>query len=403
MVFKGLPKGIVLSVWAGWLLLILPRMVVPTLLPIIEEDFQLSHRESAYLMSGYMFAYALVQIPVGSLSDRYGKKYFIVGSVCGTCIAAFLMAFTHSFSILLLLRSLSGLMAGMYYAPSTAYIVERVDQEDVGLTLGLVFTGGSFSNLVITFLLNVLPLQHVEWQTFFIFAATPGILFSPILFNYLKEDEKTSDEKIDRTLSVRAIWRELNNPLLMLLFFYNFLSSLSGWSVTTFLPTFFVLERGFTVATASLLITLYYVTTIISGPLAGITTRKFGLRIPSIITSLAMCIFTLVLPISHSRIIIVSMLILWGVLGGLSWPAYNALLLEKTPKSHHGTFLGLYNLLTFISGTIGPPFFRRIADLAGFKVFFNAAFAVYVVVLSTTLIIAKINSHRRTNYQDNAG
>jgi MFS family permease len=396
-VFKGLPKGIILSVWAGWLLLILPRMVVPTLLPVIEEDFQLTHRESAYLMSSYMFAYALVQIPVGSLSDRLGKKHFIVGSICGTCIAAFLMAFAHSFSTLLLLRSLSGLMAGMYYAPSTAYIVERVDQEDVGLTLGLVFTGGSFSNLVITLLLNVVPLQFVEWQMFFIFTATSGILFSPILFHYLQGDTESSDEQVDRTLSVKVIWRELNNPLLIMLFFYNFLSSLSGWSVSTFLPTFFVLDRGFTVATASLLMTFYYVTTIFSGPLAGIAIRKFGLRIPSVITSLAMCLFTFVLPISYSGIVIVSLLILWGVLGGLSWPAYNALLLEKTSKRHHGTFLGLYNLLTFISGTIGPPIFGRVADSSGFNVFFNVAFMVYVAVLSTTLIIAKVNSHKYTS------
>lgn len=362
-------------------------MIIPPLLPLIEKDLSLSHGEAALLMSVYMFPYALMQLPAGTLSDRFGKKYFIVLSVFGTCLTTILMAFASTFESLLVLRIISGLTAGMFYAPSTAYVVQSAGGRDVSMALGLVFTGGSFSNIVISILVNFLPIAEYSWRSFFILCAVPGAIFAPSLLLLLPPEKVESAGR--KNLDFGSFRREMKNIQLDLLLLYNFVSSLSGWSLMTFLPTFYVLERGFTVSEASLLMIIYYITSAMSGPLSGITTNILGLRAPSIISALAICAVSYTIPLSSSPATTLSILVIWGLLGGLSWSAYNVLLSELIPQGFQGTFLGIYNLTGFLSGTIGPILFGKVADLAGFEAFFTLALFLNMVPLGISIIIMR--------------
>jgi len=389
MVRDTFPKATVLSIWACWLLLVLPRMIVPPLLPLIEKDLGLSHGDAALLMSVYMFPYALMQLPAGSLSDRFGKKYFIILSVFGTCLATILMAFAKTFDSLLALRVICGLTAGMLYAPSTAYVVQSAEGKDLGLALGVVFTGGHFSNIMISILVKSLPVEACGWRSFFLLSAIPGAIFAPFLLLLLRGEKvelRTSREDLD----VESFWRGLKNLQLALLLLHNFVSSLSGWSLVTFLPTFYVLERGFTVSEASFLMMIYYLTSVFSSLLSGIAMNMLGFRAPGLIATATMCIISYAIPLSRSWSITILVFVLWGLFGGLSWTAYNALLSELAPRGFQGTFLGIYNLMGFLSGTIGPVIFGRIADIAGFEAFFTLSLLFYVVSLGLSIIIMRI-------------
>ena len=380
------PKVAVLSIWACWLFLVLPRMVVPQLLPLIERDLNLSHGDAALLMSVYMFPYALMQLPAGSLSDRFGKKYFIVLSVFGTCLATIFMAFAKTFDSLLIFRMVSGLMGGMFYAPSTAYVVQSASGRDVGMALGLVFTGGSFANIMISLLINSLRVEEYGWRNFLLLCAVPGAVFTPLLL-FLLRGEKVGLTASRESLDSKVFLQGLKNPQFVLLLIYSFVSSLSGWSLMTFLPTFFVLERGFTVAEASRIMMVYYITTAFAGFLSGISTRTLGFRVPGLISTTTLCIVSYTIPLSHSWVTTVLVLVFWGLLGGLAWSAYNALLTELTPKGFQGTFLGLFNLMTFLGGTVGPAVFGKVADTAGFDTFFRLSFFLYTVPLGIAIII----------------
>lgn len=375
----------ILSIWFCWFFLVLPRMAVPQILPLIEKDFNLSHGESALLMSVYMFPYALMQLPAGSLSDRFSKKYFIVFSVLGTCLATVFMAFAGSFNSLLAFRILSGLMGGMFYAPSTAYLIQSVAVKDIGAALGFVFTGGSLANISISLFINSLDVEMFGWRNFFLLCAIPGVLFAPLLFFTLKEEKIDSELKQER-LNFAIFWTGLKNPQYTLLLVYVFISSLSNWSLATFLPTFFV-ERGLTIYEASRLMLIYNIITFFAGFLVGPIIKKLGLRKPALISTVTMCLFSYFITLSTSSLTTILLLVLWGLFGGISWSSYNALVSEITPRSFQGAFLGIFNLTAFLSGTVGPIIFGGIADVSGFEAFFMLSFILYVITFGIALLI----------------
>ena len=384
------PKTAVLSIWFCWLFLILPRMIVPPLLPLIEKEFTLSHEDAALLMSVYMLSYALMQLPAGSLSDRFGNKYFIILSIFGACLPIVLMPLTSTFESLLVLQIVSGLSAGLYYVPSTTYITQSTSIKNRGMALGLVFTGGSFASILISLLINFFPIQEYGWRSLFALCAIPGVLFTPILLLTLKD--RIREDTNHRDLDLESFLRGLKNPQLVMLILYNLVSSLSGWSLTTFIPTFFVLEKGLTVSATALLMLAYYFTSAMSGPLSGTVARRLGLRVPGFLAAVAMCIVSFATPLSYTPVAIVLVLAVWGLIGGLSWSPYNVLLIELVPQNLRGTFLGIFNLTGFLSGTVGPVLFGRVADTAGFGAFFTLSLLLSVVSTIFSIAIIKLRS-----------
>ena len=84
---------------------------------------------------------------------------------------------------------------------------------------------------------------------------------------------------------------------------------------------------------------------------------------------------------------IVILLLVWGLIGGWSFTAFNLVILRSFPKTLRGTFLGIYNQVGFISATLGPPFFGLIIDIAGFRSFFTLSLALYITSLPMVLLI----------------
>ena len=135
-----------------------------------------------------------------------------------------------------------------------------------------------------------------------------------------------------------------------------------------------------------------YLTAIGSGPLSGIVARRTGFKVPGVIAAIAMCLVAFLLPLSYALPQIILVLSIWGLLGGLSSAPYNALLSEAVPKTLRGTFLGIFNLIGFLSGTIGPRLFGNILDIAGFSAFFTLALLLNILTVGLALLILKQKS-----------
>src|SRR5207253_2956095 len=67
--------GILLLATAVALLLYLDRYCLSTSDLIIKEDLGLSKTQMAWIRAGFFLTYALSQIPMGRLSDRFGVRH----------------------------------------------------------------------------------------------------------------------------------------------------------------------------------------------------------------------------------------------------------------------------------------------------------------------------------------
>ena len=108
------------TVWvvliAGWVTNYMVRSCLsPLLIPIIRE-FELTYAEAGLLATAFFYAYTAMQLPVGHLGDRFGRKIVLVLCSGGWGLMSLITGLAHSFSSLFLFRFLTGIGEGAYFS-----------------------------------------------------------------------------------------------------------------------------------------------------------------------------------------------------------------------------------------------------------------------------------------------
>jgi MFS family permease len=385
------PTMLIATIWLGWIFVNQSIFILNPILPIIEEFYQILHVQSGWLVGSYMIGYAIMQLFAGYFGDRFGEERFLIIAVFGTSVSTVVTWKINTLMQLYILRLITGLFAGMYYAPSNSLISKTTTHQQRGKALGLVFSSAGVSSLLTYTLIGILILLDVSWQDLFLVFGSPGILFTPLFVLLLTKTRLTSryesegtecEEEANTTILQTMQRRVVLNVLL-----FNFLTSLTMWSLNAFLPIFFVNVRGLTVSEASFLLNAASASGILCMPFGGYLTDKFGFKIPSYISLLVLGATSVYIPIFQIGVHTVITFILWGFLGGMANTAVMTLLADIVPFRIRGTFFGVLNFVGWIGGTIGSVLLGHIIDLYGFISFFSIILIIY---LGSTVIISVI-------------
>ncbi len=124
------------------LLLYIDRVCISILADPIQTDLSLTDQQKEYALGAFFFTYALFQIPVGSLADRYGPRVVLAASIAVWSVITALTGLAWSFGALLGARLLLGVSeAGAY--PAAAVLVKRwARPEERGWFSSIVAFGG---------------------------------------------------------------------------------------------------------------------------------------------------------------------------------------------------------------------------------------------------------------------
>ena len=110
--------------WAAIAINFLDRTTLALATPHIMEDIHITTEEMGILMSAFFLCYALLQIPAGFISDKFGQRKILGLSVFWWSIATGLTGLASGFKSFLLCRMVLGIgEAGAY--PSNAAITRK--------------------------------------------------------------------------------------------------------------------------------------------------------------------------------------------------------------------------------------------------------------------------------------
>jgi MFS family permease len=90
---------------------------------------------------------ALSAVPFGLLSDKWGRKWIIIGAILGATPLFFIVAFTTNTSLLLMGGAFAGILEGAYLATVNALIADQTNlvNRDSAFTLSFILVGGASS------------------------------------------------------------------------------------------------------------------------------------------------------------------------------------------------------------------------------------------------------------------
>src|SRR5688572_24577107 len=94
---------------AMYLIAYLDRGIISVAQPEIREEFGLTLGQMGLVLAAFTWTYALGQVPVGWLGDRFGPKKVLNVLITWTSVAAFMTGAATGFRSLLLARLFLGL------------------------------------------------------------------------------------------------------------------------------------------------------------------------------------------------------------------------------------------------------------------------------------------------------
>lgn len=263
--------------------------------------FGINAQELSIFVVLQLAVYAVMQVPVGVLLDRYGTRVMLtVGSVV-MALGQFVVGITGSFELAVVARGIVGAGDAMMFISALRVIPVWFPAREVPLVaqvFSLLGQGGQVLSAV-----PFLALLHLEgWRTAFLLTAAIA-LGAGILCLMFVRDAPPGERRARISISPPDVWRSIKvtwlNPGTRLAMWTHWVTMFTS-AVFAYLWGVPYMEQGlgFSSATASLMLTILSVLGAVAGPVLGATTARLPqhrVRVVLIVVLTAMAAWVLVI------------------------------------------------------------------------------------------------------------
>jgi MFS transporter, ACS family, D-galactonate transporter len=185
---------ILVNIWVAYAIDIFMRYNIPTVIPILREEYQWSAATVGWVDSAYLWAYAIMQVPWAYISERWlGAKWTVTVGTALIAVSSIVYAFkVDSITLSIIARALIGVGAAAIWVPVTPVLARWFAPEKKGLAMGITATGGAVGQFLGGALMPVLitgpfiifGLSNI--QSGFLWSAIPGIIMTLIIPFFIK-------------------------------------------------------------------------------------------------------------------------------------------------------------------------------------------------------------------------
>ncbi|ESQ78905.1 MFS transporter [Asticcacaulis sp. YBE204] len=221
----------------------------------IREEMGLSPIEMGLLLSAFSWSYAIAQLPVGGLIDRYRPRLFLTLGVAFWSIAQALCGLVTSFATFLGARILLGVGESPQYPTAARVVSDWFPPEKRGFPTGVFNSASPLGTAIAPPLLSVF-LVLWGWRAVFVVLGVAGLFVAALWWAAYRnpEDVKLSDE--DRAkISLAAeekkasggikAWGALFRHATTWGMIFGFFGSVYlNWLYLSWLPNYLQMERG---------------------------------------------------------------------------------------------------------------------------------------------------------------
>lgn len=338
-------------------------LIIPVTPKLIAELKHISISEASVYGGDLLALYAIMQLLfspfMGNLSDRYGRRPVLLLSLLGFCVDYLILAFAHTYSLLVVGRVLSGI-TGASFTTATAYIADISTNENRAKNFGLIGAAFGLGFVIGPALGGLLSV----WGLRAPFFAASGLCLLNFLYGYfvlpesLKPENRRSFDwrKANPIGSLRLFLKYPGILGLVLCFFFVFLGShavQSNWSYFT-MDQFKWSEKevGISLAIVGVLVGL------VQGGLMRYTSPRLGNE-KSAYTGLFFYAFGMILFAFATKSWMMYAFLVPYCMGGIAGPALQALITNDVPANEQGALQGGLNCVMSFTAIIGPPMMTR--------------------------------------------
>lgn len=332
-------------------------------LPAFKQNFGLTDVDRGWVSSAFFWSYAVLQVPLGWVVDRYGVKWPY--ALCFACWSAATagLGFANGYAGLVAMRLLVGAAEAVVVPASWRWIRDNFAEHESGTAVG-VFMFGTKIGPAIGALIAAWLIAYGGWRFMFAALGLAGALWLvpwTTLVDAKKHPRRSS--KDSHTGASLTAGQLLASPLIWATMLVNFCYNYFAFYCMTWMPAYLVEQRGLSLASMGLYSFFSFAGIAVVALAGGWTADRLirGGRDPvtvrkSFTIAGFACASTIALS-AHATTL--DSALFWNVASlsglGLATANYNALCrVTLIPASSAGTITGIQQVATAVAGIIAP-------------------------------------------------
>lgn len=351
-------------------------LVVP-LLPLYARTLEATSFQIGLLFAAYAIALLLAAVPVGILSDRLGRKPFILFGMFAMSAAFVFYALAASYATLMIARVLDGITAAATWSAGLALLGDRLPEEEMGEKLGYALAAMAIGGIAGPLLGGVLADAVGHRAPFYAIAAACAA--GGVAAVFLGEDRKRRRALVapGRMLAKVLTDRNILLACAITLVITTGLGVLEP-TLPLYLRNNFSTSRTGIGAVFGLTMLLYAV----GSPVAGRISDRAGRRAPILLGLLSTAaLVPLLLAVRNVSFVFVIMGLIGFTFALVETPSVPLITDVRQgsegERMHYGTAFGVLNLFWSMGYALGPLLGGALTGWAGLF----SALAVYSAML----------------------
>ena len=241
--------------------------------PNFMRTFDINPQEFGFLISTYAFSAGTTGILSALYIDRFDRKKALMFFYGGFCIGTLFCAIAHNYWTLFLARSLTGAFGGILMSVILAIISDIIPYSRRGYAMGIIATGFSLASIFgVPFSLYLAQLSN--WNTPFLFL---GVLSVFLFFvTYFRVPQMDSHLTAKVRVPLEVVKELFTDKYQIIGLVFMSLIVFGQFTIIPFISPSLVLNAGLLESQLPLVYLAGGLCSIISGPIVGRVSDKFG-------------------------------------------------------------------------------------------------------------------------------
>jgi MFS family permease len=341
--------------------------------PLVRQDLGLSISEMGLLLSAFLWAYAVGQLPGGALVDRFGPRLMLGAGMALWSVAQGLAGLVGNFAQFATARALLGFGESAQFPGSVRVIRDWFNIGDRGLAIGISNSGAKLGPAIAPPLLTALMLPF-GWRWMFIIMGAAGVVVAIVWYVLYRDvsevalgDEEAYLSQGEQPSPARATfteWRLLFTYRATWGMMFGFFGEVyMGWVYAAWLPGYLEIQHHMSLGKTGFVAAIPFVFGVLGslggGHLADRLVRRGwapinAYRLPVVAGLSAMATFTLLAAqmtdAAAAMTCITAAVFFSGICGPLCWGLASVV----APRNLTGSLGSIQNSGGYVGGALGP-------------------------------------------------
>jgi NNP family nitrate/nitrite transporter-like MFS transporter len=360
----------------------MPSALFPTLMR--PEEFNLNLQQIGIIAAIPPLFSALLSIPMGLLSDRYGSRKMVFVSMAVSALGALMASQASNPMMFILAISLLSVNTTIYHPAAYSFTTKIVQPSDRPKALGIHGAGGTFGMSIGPISLSILMgLLAFRWRQVYFFWFIPLILGAIAVIGIKTEPTEDTPTTIlsqpvkEEKPNIRSM---LTTSLLLFLVFVG-IRTIGRSMIGSFLPIYMVNNKGISESLTNIIYGSNTLMGLVAAPLGGAIATRFGEKrwLSGVLVLSYVCLgLAFVIPNTTAFIVLY---LISGFFNFLGMAANSSIVAKLSPSSQRGLGYALFFLPGSAMGAVAPIIAASIGEAFGLASIFYASIAVYVLGL----------------------